>query len=150
MARVVHPKKFFTSDEEKKIIEAIKTSEKSTSGEIRVHLTKEIKKDPIKEAVRIFKILKMHKTQQRNGCLILIGLKNKKIAVIGDKGINDLVEKNFWDDVIKNMIANFKIDCYVEGLVKSILMIGEKLKKFFPYTDDDVNELPDTISNEEI
>ncbi|MCK4917367.1 MAG: TPM domain-containing protein [Candidatus Omnitrophica bacterium] len=150
MDRVLHPKKFFNSEEEKKIIEAIQAAEKATSGEIRVHLTKEIKTDPLKEAIRIFKILKMDKTQQSNGCLVLIGLKNKKIVVIGDKGINDLVENNFWDDVINNMVKNFKKQCYVEGLVKSILMIGDKLKKFFPYTADDINELSDTISKENL
>ncbi|MDP8290266.1 MAG: TPM domain-containing protein, partial [Candidatus Susulua stagnicola] len=88
MERELHPKKFFTKEEDSQIIRAIQKAEKATSGELRIHLIKQIKKDPMREAVRIFKLLGMHKTKQRNGCLILIGLKNKKVVVIGDKGIN--------------------------------------------------------------
>ncbi len=150
MERQLHPKKFFTKEEEATIIQAIKGAEKATSGEIRVHLAVHIKKDPIKEAIRIFKILGMHKTAQRNGCLVLIGLKNKKIAVIGDKGINDKVPGNFWDDVVALALGNFKDGNFAQGLSAAILKIGEKLKQFFPYQKDDINELPDEISKESL
>ena len=150
MKRELHPKKFFTKEEDSQIIRAIQKAEKATSGELRIHLIKQIKKDPMREAVRIFKLLGMHKTKQRNGCLILIGLKNKKVVVIGDKGINDIVRNNFWDDVVAVMIEGFKKDKFVEGLERGILMIGEKLKQYFPYATDDVNELSDEISKEEL
>lgn len=149
MKRIPHPKKFFTREEEFKIIQAIKEAEKDTSGEIRVHLTKEITKNPLREAVRIFNVLKMHKTKQRNGCLILIGLKNKKIAVIGDKGINAKAGEGFWDDVINLMADNFRKDDYVKGLTQAVLRIGEKLKRYFPYAQDDINELSDELSRED-
>lgn len=150
MTRELHPKKFFTKKENSQIIQAIKKAEKATSGELRVHLTRQIKKDPLKEAIRIFKLLGMQKTKQRNGCLILIGLKNKKIVVIGDKGINDVVGNNFWDDVVNVLINNFKKGSYAPGLEQGILMIGEKLKQYFPYATDDVNELSDEVSTEEL
>ena len=35
---------------------------------------------------------------------------------------------------------------FVDGLESGIGMIGEKLRKHFPYRSDDVNELPDDIS----
>jgi len=150
MERKLSPKEFFKKDEETKIVDAIKLAEKNTSGEIRLHLTREIKKDPMKEAIRIFNHLKMHKTASRNGCLILLGLKNKKIVVIGDKGINEKVGDNFWQDVVALMVENFKKDDYAQGLSSAIILIGEKLKAFFPYQSDDINELSDEISKEEI
>jgi uncharacterized membrane protein len=150
MERILHPKKFFSREEESQVIEAIKEAEKMTSGEIRLHFIKEIKKDPLAEAIRIFNLLKMYKTKQRNGCLILLGLKNKKVAVIGDKGINEKVGEGFWDDVIRLMVDDFKTDNYVQGLSQAILKIGEKLKQYFPYTDDDVNELSDEISKDDL
>ena len=149
MARQAHPKRFFTGEEEARIIQAIKEAEKATSGEIRVHLVKEVRGDPFKDAVKIFNRLKMYKTRERNGCLILIGLKNKRIAVVGDKGIHDKVGDGFWDDVISLLINRFKNEEYTKGLVEAILKIGEKLKVYFPYTLDDVNELPDEISKED-
>jgi len=136
----------FTIEEEKQIVGAIKIAEKNTSGEIRVHLAKRIFGNPYKTAVILFNKLKMYKTKDRNGVLILISLKNKKIAVIGDKGINEKTEENFWNDVIEIITENFKNEKYSDGLEKGILLIGEKLKKFFPYQTDDVNELSDEIS----
>lgn len=146
MQRVLDPKKFFTQEEEKQVVEAIKQAELNTSGEVRLHLAREIKSDPVKEAIRIFNKLGMQKTVQRNGCLVLLGLKNKKVAVVGDKGINEKVPENFWLDVVEIMVANFKEDKFVEGISRAILRIGEKLKQFFPYQREDVNELPDEIS----
>lgn len=147
MKRKLYPKKFFTPEEEKKIILAIKQAEKTTSGEIRVHLVKGIKKDSFGEAVKIFNTLGMYKTKQRNGCLILIGLRDKKIVVIGDKGINERVGNNFWEDVVSLLADNFKKENYVHGLTEAVIKIGEKLKQYFPYSKkDDVNELPDEIS----
>ena len=35
---------------------------------------------------------------------------------------------------------------FAGGLVEGIAMIGEKLKVYFPYQADDVNELSDDIS----
>lgn len=150
MERKLTPKDFFTPEEESKIIDAIKIAEKNSSGEIRLHLTGEIKKDPMKEAIRVFNRLKMYKTSARNGCLILLGLKNKKIAVIGDKGINEKVGEDFWKDVISIMIENFKKEDYVTGISNAVIRIGEKLKVFFPYQSDDINELSDEISKEKI
>lgn len=149
MKRQLNPKNFFTQEEETLIISAIKEAEKTTCGEIRVHLAKEVMGDPIKEAVRIFNRLGMQKTKQHNGSLILIGLKNKKIAVVGDSGINVLVGADFWNDVVSSLCTAFKNENYASGLSQAILMIGEKLKLYFPYASDDINELSDEISKED-
>ncbi len=146
MKRIPNPKKFFTKDEEAKIVNAIKEAEKNTSGEIRVHLVKSVKENPIKSAIRVFNMLGMYKTKLRNGCLILIGLKDRKVAIIGDKGINDVVPEGFWDDAVKVITQGFFRGDYAAALAKAILMIGGKLKQYFPYQSDDVNELPDEIS----
>ena len=148
MKRELHPEKFFTKEEEERIINAIKQAEKQTSGEIRVHIAKRILGDPVKAAIKIFEKIGMTNTKERNGVLILIGLKSKKIAVIGDKGIHQKVGEHFWNDVIKIITEEFKKGNFVEGLEKGILKIGEKLKEFFPYKQDDVNELPDEISKD--
>ncbi|NOX87435.1 MAG: TPM domain-containing protein, partial [Calditrichaeota bacterium] len=95
---------------------------------------------------KVFQKLKMHKTALRNGTLIYLALNNKKFAIFGDKGINEKVPENFWEDVKDVMAEHFKQNKFTEGLVAGIGMIGNKLKEFFPYQSDDVNELPDDIS----
>ena len=42
--------------------------------------------------------------------------------------------------------AEFRAGRFTEGLSQGVLIVGEKLKTFFPYQKDDVNEQPDEIS----
>ncbi len=142
----MNPAKFFSDEQKKQIVDAIKEAEKETSGEIRLHIESKCKGDPLERAIKVFQKLKMHKTALRNGTLIYLALNNKKFAIFGDKGINEKVPENFWKDVKDVMAEHFKQNEFTEGLVEGIGMIGNKLKEFFPYQSDDVNELPDDIS----
>ncbi|HPN31799.1 MAG TPA: TPM domain-containing protein [bacterium] len=144
--KTANPKKFFTKEEEAAIVSAIKTAEKETSGEIRVHLERCVKGDILEKSIEIFDKIGMCSTKERNGCLIVLDLTNKKFAVIGDKGINDRVEKNFWGDIADIFSGHFKQNKFADGLSKGILKIGAKLKELFPHKPDDVNELSDAIS----
>ena len=88
------------SEEEKnKILQAIKDAENNTSGEIRLHLDSKCKGDALAQGIKIFQRLKMHKTALRNGTLIFLAVDDKKFAIVGDEGINKIVDDNFWDDV---------------------------------------------------
>lgn len=137
---------FFKPEEETLIIAAIRKAEATTSGEIRVHLEEHPHGTAIKEAHRIFHKLGMHKTEDRNGVLIILIPEEKKFAIIGDKGIDAVVESNFWDSERDLMQKYFRDGQFCAGLVAAIDRIGEKLKTFFPADDCDENELPDDIS----
>jgi uncharacterized membrane protein len=139
-------KNFFSEEQKKQIIDAIKAAEKETSGEIRVHLEKSCKDSPLERAVRVFQKIGMHKTELRNGTLIYLAIKNRKFAIYGDKGINSSVPEDFWEDVKEEMRGHFAKGEVSAGITSGIAMIGEKLKEFFPYQEDDINELPDDIS----
>jgi len=149
MHRSSNPHTFFSKAEEIRIIEAIKTAENSTSGEIRVHLERKISGDIMNFAVKIFEKLGMANTNERNGCLILLDLTNRKFAIIGDKGINDKVDAGFWNEAATIMTQSFKQNDFAGGLCAAILKIGEKLKNFFPHQQNDINELPDELSKSE-
>lgn len=137
---------FFTKEHKEDIKMAIKMAELDTSGEIRVHI--EIKKidDPITRALEVFRLLKMDKTEQRNGVLIYLAIGAKKFAIIGDEGINNVVPENFWEDIKSNMLINFRESNFTQGITTSIKMVGDKLKEHFPFVKTDVNELSDEIS----
>ncbi len=132
--------------DQQRIVAAIQAAEQQTSGEIRVHVESHCKGDPLERAKAIFVKLNMHQTAQRNGVIIYLALKDRKLAIWGDKGINEKVPDNFWEDVKETMIAHFKKNEFIEGLVKGIAMIGEKLREYFPYQSDDINELSDDVS----
>ena len=137
---------FLTKDEEKEIVEAIIQAEKNTSGEIRVHIEENSQKPPLERAQEVFHHLGMDKTGLRNGVLFYVCMQSRTFAVIGDKGINDLVESDFWDCTKDAVVSNFKQGQYKDGLVSGILRAGERLKKHFPFEDDDTNELSNEIS----
>lgn len=140
------PSNFFTEDQKKQIVEAIKIAEKNTSGEIRVHIEKKCKEDVLDHAAFIFDELEMQKTELRNGVLIYLAVEDRKLAILGDAGINMKVPKGFWDDTKDVMVSHFKEGKFTEGLCKGIINAGEQLKEHYPYQKDDVNELSDEIS----
>jgi len=137
---------FLTVAQEQEIIEAIRLAEENTSGEIRVHLEKTSDKDPLERAREVFTFLKMDETTEHNGILFYVAVDDKKFSILGDKGIDDAVPDNFWDSVKDIVINQFKSGNYTQGLKEGILETGLKLKHYFPYQNNDKNELPDSIS----
>ena len=141
MARIL------SKEQEKTVMNAIKEAETNTSGEIRVHIEDRCKiGDPIKRAIEMFGELHMHETELRNGIIVYVAIKDQKLAVWGDEGIHKKVGQNFWNDVLATMQKYFSAKDYETGLSEAILMIGDKLKEYFPYQSNDVNELSDDIS----
>ena len=137
---------YFKLGERIRIVDAVNQAEKNTSGEIRVHIENHTKKDILDRAADVFALLKMHKTEQRNGVLFYLALNDKEFAVLGDAGINAVVPKDFWESIKDEMVKHFAQNDFTQGLITGITMAGVKLKEHFPYQTDDVNELPDEIS----
>jgi uncharacterized membrane protein len=140
------PKDFLGKENEKLITQAIENAEHQTSGEVRVHLESKCSEDVLDRAAWLFKKLKMHETKERNGVLIYLSVNDRKFAIIGDAGINKVVPEGFWNDNKEMMISHFKKGEFAIGLIKGIEKAGEQLKQYFPYQDNDVNELSDEIS----
>ena len=88
----------------------------------------------------------MHKTEQRNGVLFYLAVKDHKFAILGDAGINALTGDDFWDSIKQKMAEHFSQGEFSMGLKEGILMAGQARKDHFPYQDGDVNELSDEIS----
>lgn len=137
---------FFSEEEKQRILAAVLEAEKSTSGEIQVHLENRCKKPVMERATEIFEVLKMHKTAERNGVLFYLAVKDKQFAILGDTGIDQKVGHDFWEEIKEHMERRFKAGDFTEGLCDGIKMAGEQLGKYFPYSKDDSNELPDDLS----
>jgi uncharacterized membrane protein len=143
MSKVVD---FLTKEEEQAIVEAIGKAEKATSGEIRVHIEKTTSLSPFDRALEVFYGLKMNETNEQNGVLIYLAVEDKTFAICGDKGINDVVAEDFWDNT-KNIMGNhFKSGNFKQGLIDGVLEAGDQLKKYFPYQENDTDELSNEIS----
>ncbi|MEZ4878234.1 MAG: TPM domain-containing protein [Flavobacterium sp.] len=137
---------FLTQAEEQEIVAAIGLAEKNTSGEIRVHIEKKTSIDAFDRAMEVFHLLKMDETELRNGVLIYVAVKDKTFVIYGDKGINEKVADDFWNSTRDVMVSHFKNGNFKQGLIDGIYKAGEELKRFFPYQEDDINELSNEIS----
>ena len=131
--------------EQEKIKLSIEWAEKATSGEVRVCIESVCEKDAYERAVECFFDLEMQNTKLKNGVLVYVALDAHKFAIIGDTGINKLVDDNFWDSTKSLMLEKFKTGEVAEGISVGIIEAGKQLKKYFPYQSDDLNELPDDI-----
>lgn len=138
--------KYLSESEQRAVKAAIALAEKNTSGEIRVHMEEKCPEDVLDRAAFIFEKLAMHQTELRNGVLFYLATGDKKLAILGDGGINEKVAPDFWQSISNNLIAQIKKDNMVAGLCDAIVMAGEQLKTHFPYQSDDKNELSDEIS----
>ena len=137
---------FLTKEEEQEIVEAIRMAEKETSGEIRVHIEKTTSKAAFDRALEVFHELRMDQTELKNGVLIYLAVKDHKFVICGDKGINEVVPKGFWDSTKEVMATHFKSGNFKQGLIDGITKAGEQLQKYFPFEEGDINELSNEIS----
>lgn len=139
-------REFFTSQQQKLMVEAIQEAEKNTSGEVRVFVEgKCTYVSAVDRAHEIFFSLKMEQTRERNAVLLYLALDDRQLALFADEGIYQRVGKQYWDVRVKEIIAAFTKDNYTGGICSVINNIGSTLKNEFPHHSDDKNELPDEI-----
>lgn len=142
----MHTRRFFDLDQEQSIINAIDAAEKNCNAEIRVHVNDHCNGTALNAAKEIFEKLQMHQTKLRNGVLFYIAVENRSFAVYGDKGIHEKVNNTFWENLINEMQIIAKQKHVANALLWGIESTALELKKYYPPTTDDVNELPNKIN----
>lgn len=143
-----HQPQLLSDEDQQQIVAAIQEAERGTSGEIRVYVESHCSMvDAIDRAAELFFSLKMDQTQQRNGVLVYIALKDRQMAIFGDEGIHQKVGGNdYWVRELAVLKSFFKQNKIAEGLSQCIQDISKALSTHFPYdADTDKNELPDDI-----
>jgi uncharacterized membrane protein len=140
-------KDFFSDAEKQLIVSSIQAAEKQTSGEIRVFVESRCKYvDPLDRATDIFDKLDMVQTTARNAVLVYVAIKDRQLAIFGDKGIHEKVGAEFWNKEVKLILSHFDRADYAAGIAHVVEEIGEALRTHFPYDrEGDINELPDDI-----
>ena len=136
-------KKLLSPVDDTRLIKAIQLAELQTSGEIRVHIEKQLKGDVITATKNKFAELNMHQTKDRNGILFYLAIDSKSFAVWGDEGIHQKVGNSFWKEeavILKNHLQN---DAITEGVCEVVTSIGLKLKDLFPDDTEGSNQLSD-------
>ncbi len=140
--------KYLDTSELEAIRSEIMKQERATSGQIRVHIRTSTDTDILVHAKTIFKKLKMRKTRLRNGVLILVDPRNRRFAIFGDEGIHKEAGDVFWRDTRDVMEKYFLKNELKQGIIEGVRSVGLKLKQYFPAQSENINELPDEITQD--
>jgi putative membrane protein len=96
-------------------------------------------------AIHAFYEKGLHKTENETGMLIFISLLERKVWILGDKGIDAKIAPAFWQSRATQLTTGIREGRALEALSSVIAKCGDELRKQFPGTAGDKNELPDGI-----
>lgn len=83
----------------------------------------------LQRATQAFVEAEVFATRERTGILIFLSLRERRVRVIGDAGINARVDQAEWDDVVRRIVAGMRSGTPVDGLVDAIQQCGALLEK---------------------
>ena len=96
-------------------------------------------------AERAFYEKGLHRTREETGILIFISTLERKVWILGDRGINERIPPGAWKALAAELAAGLSSGRATEALCRVIGGCGSELARHFPRRDDDRNELPDEI-----
>lgn len=134
----------------------VTASERRHSGEIRIYVeaslptsyllrdapTREITRE---RALSLFGKLRVWDTANNNGVLIYLLLAEHAIEIVADRGLNQWVAQQEWQDMVARMRVAFQEHRFADGLGQAVDEVTALLAKHFPLVADEhnPNELPD-------
>jgi len=134
--KVLHP------TDQQRIIGAIKSAERLTSGEIKVHVEGKCPGgDPPK--------LGLTRTRERNGVLIYVATRDRRFSILGDTGVHEDVGSQFWAEAVQRMTIAFRRGAFGDGIVGAIQSVAPRMAKKFPRKAEDKNEIDNDITTDE-
>jgi len=130
------------------IEEAIRATESTHGGEIRVAIENELELLALwrgvssrDRAIEAFSQLRVWDTELNNGVLIYVLWADRCVEIVADRAFKTLVSDQEWRDVCARMERAFTAHRPGDALVDGIRATGALIARHFPATDR--NELPD-------
>ncbi len=96
-------------------------------------------------AVRAFYEKGLYKTRDETGVLIFISLMERKVWILGDRGINRKIPHSGWKEFARSLSMGVREDNVCAALCSVIENLGRELAVHFPKKADDANELSDEV-----
>lgn len=138
------------------LAQQVKDSEQAHSGEIRIYIETALplryawRAQPIARicrdrAVDLFASLRVWDTQNNNGVLIYLLLAERRIELVADRGLLQLVDPLTWQHLLADMRDAFRRADYDTGMSQCVDKISELLVRHYPLAPGQANpnELPD-------
>lgn len=96
-------------------------------------------------AITSFYREKLYRTRDQNGILIFISVLERRVYILGDRGIDAKINDNGWQDIVSGLTAGIRRGKQGEALLAAVNQVGEILKQHFPIQEGDRNELHNLI-----
>jgi putative membrane protein len=96
-------------------------------------------------ALRAFYEKGLYRTREETGILIFISTLERKVWILGGRGINARIPPGSWQALAGELAAGIRSGRAAEALCRVIAGCGSELSRHFPRRADDRNELPDQI-----
>ncbi|MBI5655683.1 MAG: hypothetical protein HZC44_02195 [Geobacter sp.] len=100
-------------------------------------------------AVRAFYEKGLYRTRDETGILIFMSLLEQKVWILGDRGINELIDPAAWHGFAQELATGMAQGKGCDALCSVIGQCGAELSKHFPRCADDQNELTDQLLTED-
>jgi putative membrane protein len=84
-------------------------------------------------------------TRDATGVLIYISVLERRVWILGDRGINERLAPQVWQGFVADLVAGIKQGRQCEALCAAIEGIGALLQTHFPRKPDDRNELSNLL-----
>jgi putative membrane protein len=87
----------------------------------------------------------VHKTEEETGLLIFISLLERKVWILGDRGIHAKIAPDFWKSLAGELVNGLKGDRPLDALCAVIEKCGVELARHFPNRGSRKNQLNDDL-----
>jgi putative membrane protein len=102
--------------------------------------------EEVREAAHIQFFRKgLYRTREENGVLIYISVFERRVWILGDRGINDRIPAGHWESAVDTIVRAIKDGQPAEGICRAVAEVGALLEEAFPIQGHDRNELRDLM-----
>jgi uncharacterized membrane protein len=134
-----------TGAEDEQIAAAIQDVEQTTSGEIRVFISRHSPADAAHEAQRQFAVLGIDRTPLRNGILLYFAPANHSFAIVADEAVRFRTGDTFAREITAALLPNWTNGHTLEAILLAIQSAGSLLARHFPRSRLDRNDLANQV-----
>lgn len=87
----------------------------------------------------------LHQTKNQTGILVFISLLERKVRIMGDRGIHAKIGQAFWNARASELVRGIREDRALEVLTEVVQKCGVELATHFPCGADNPDEVPDDV-----
>ena len=117
---------------------------------LRLILPRWVKQQAVDQhAKRLFLELGVTETRDRSGVLIFLSEFERRVVILGDRGIHEHLGMAAWEAHVAELIQSIRAGKAAAGLRTILSSLGEQLAAKFPPRPDDIDELPNAVVTDE-